>query len=169
VRQLQPALKCVGKLIVIDDGADCEVGDALDYEQLLGAAAEQCDFPRLDENEAAMMCYTSGTTANPKGVAYSHRALTLHSFGACHADSLAVSQRDTVMPVVPMFHANAWGLPYASTFVGAKQVLPGNSLAPDRVLQLAQDEKVTLAAGVPTIWIAALPLLQAGKYDVASI
>src|SRR5207248_4347546 len=84
-------------------------------------------------------------------------------------DSLGVSQADTVMAMVPMFHANAWGLPYASTLVGAKQVFPGNSMAPDRVLQLMQDERVTLGAGVPTIWIGALPLLQSGKYDVSSV
>jgi fatty-acyl-CoA synthase len=167
VRQLQPTFERVEKLIVIDDGAECETGDALDYEQLLSSGAEEFDFPRLDENTAAMMCYTSGTTGNPKGVAYSHRALTLHAFGVCQADALAVSQRDTVMAVVPMFHATAWGLPYASTMVGAKQVFPGNSLLPDRVLQLAQEEGVTLGAGVPTIWIGALPLLQAGKYDIS--
>jgi fatty-acyl-CoA synthase len=169
IRQLQPTFESVERIVVMDDGGENDPGDAVDYEQLLASGAEHCEFPRLDENEAAMMCYTSGTTANPKGVAYSHRALTLHSFGASQVDSLGVSQRDTVMPIVPMFHANAWGLPYASTLVGAKQVLPGNSLAPDRVLQLAQDEKVTLAAGVPTIWIAALPMLQAGTHDVSTI
>jgi fatty-acyl-CoA synthase len=169
VQKLAPTFESVEKLIVIDDGADCEVGDALDYEQLMSSGNDHFDFPRLDENQAAMMCYTSGTTGNPKGVAYSHRALTMHSFGACNADSLAVSQRDTVMAIVPMFHANAWGLPYASTFVGAKQVFPGNSMAADHVLQLMQDEKVTLGAGVPTIWIGALPMLQAGKYDLSSV
>jgi fatty-acyl-CoA synthase len=169
IRKLQPTFQSVERLVVIDDGGDNDIGDALDYEQLLSGAAEHFDFPRLDENEAAMMCYTSGTTANPKGVAYSHRALTLHTFGQLAVDSLAVSQRDTVLAVVPMFHANAWGLPYSSTFVGAKQVFPGNSLQPDRVLQLIQDERVTLAAGVPTIWIAALPLIQSGKYDVSSL
>jgi fatty-acyl-CoA synthase len=169
VQALKPSLETVEKLIVIDDGGDCEVGDALDFEQFLASGDEHFDFPRLDENTAAMMCYTSGTTGNPKGVAYSHRALTLHSFGACVSDSLAVSQRDTVLAVVPMFHANAWGLPYAATFVGAKQVFPGNSMAADRVLQLMQDERVTLGAGVPTIWIGALPLLQSGKYDLSSV
>jgi fatty-acyl-CoA synthase len=169
VRQLQPTFTTVEKLIVIDDGGDNEVGDAIDYEELLSTGAETFDYPRLDENAAAMMCYTSGTTGNPKGVAYSHRALTLHSFGASLADSLAVSERDTVMAIVPMFHANAWGLPYASTMVGAKQVFPGNSMQPDRVLQLMQDERVTLGAGVPTIWIGALPLLQSGKYDLSSV
>ena len=169
VRQLQPTFTSVEKIIVIDDGGDHDVGDAIDYEQLLGSGAEHFDFPRLDENAAAMMCYTSGTTGNPKGVAYSHRALTLHSFGACLADSLAVSERETVMAIVPMFHANAWGLPYASTLVGAKQVFPGNSMAPERVLQLMQDEHVTVGAGVPTIWIGALPLIQSGKYDLSSV
>jgi acyl-CoA synthetase (AMP-forming)/AMP-acid ligase II len=169
VQALQPTLETVEKLIVIDDGGDCEVRDSLDYEQFVASGDEHFDFPRLDENTAAMMCYTSGTTGNPKGVAYSHRALTLHSFGACATDSLGVSQRDTVLAVVPMFHANAWGLPYASTMVGAKQVFPGNSMTADRVLQLMQDERVTLGAGVPTIWIGALPLLQAGKYDLSSV
>lgn len=169
VRQLQPTFTSVEKIIVIDDGGDNDGGDAIDYEQLLSSGAESFDFPRLDENAAAMMCYTSGTTGNPKGVAYSHRAVTLHSFGACVADSLAISERETVMAIVPMFHANAWGLPYACTLVGAKQVFPGNSLQPERVLQLMQDEQVTVGAGVPTIWIGALPLIQSGKYDLSSI
>ncbi len=169
IRQLQPTFESVEKLIVVDDGGTTDVGDALDYEQLLSSGAKHFDFPRLDENTAAMMCYTSGTTGNPKGVAYSHRALTLHSFAVSLTDSAGVSQRDTVMAIVPMFHANAWGLPYASTMVGAKQVFPGNSMQPDRVLQLAQEEGVTLGAGVPTIWIAALPLLQAGKFDISAM
>jgi fatty-acyl-CoA synthase len=169
VRQLQPTFESVEKIVVIDDGGENDPGDALEYEALLNRGAAHCQFPRVDENDAAMMCYTSGTTGNPKGVAYSHRALTLHSFGVCHADTIGLSERDTVMAIVPMFHANAWGLPYAATFVGAKQVFPGNSMLPDRVLQLAQDEKVTLAAGVPTIWIGALPLLQAGKYDLSTV
>ena len=169
IRQLQPTFQTVEKVIVVDDGGDNDLSHLMEYEQLLETGDEHFDFPRLDENTAAMMCYTSGTTGNPKGVAYSHRALTLHSFGESLVDSLGVSQGDTVMAVVPMFHAQAWGLPYACTFVGAKQVFPGNSLQPDRVLQLAQDERVTLGAGVPTIWIGALPLLQAGKYDLSAI
>jgi len=168
IRKLQPTFESVERIIVIDDGGDNDVGDALDYEQVVASGAAPCDFPRLDENEAAMMCYTSGTTGNPKGVAYSHRALTLHSFGACHVDTIGVSERDTVMAMVPMFHANAWGLPYASVFVGAKQVFPGNQMQPEPVLTLIQQERVTLAAGVPTIWIGALPLLQAGKFDIGS-
>src|SRR5579859_3829302 len=170
LQQLASTFETVEKVIVVDDGGDCEVGpDSLDYEAFLATGDADFEFPSVEENSAAMMCYTSGTTGNPKGVAYSHRALTLHSFGACVADSLAVSQRDTVLAVVPMFHANAWGLPYAATFVGAKQVFPGNSMAADRVLQLMQDERVTLGAGVPTIWIGALPLLQAGKFDLSTV
>jgi fatty-acyl-CoA synthase len=169
MQKLAPTFDSVEKMIVIDDGAAVETGDALDYETLLSGAAARFDFPAIDENEAAMMCYTSGTTGNPKGVAYSHRALTLHSFGACQVDSLGVSQSDTIMAIVPMFHANAWGLPYAATMVGARQVFPGNSMAPDRILQLIQEERVTLAAGVPTIWMAALPLVQSGSFDLSSV
>src|SRR5438552_5500857 len=95
IRQLQPSFETVEKLIVIDDGADCDTGDALDYEEMLSTGADHFDFPRLDENTAAMMCYTSGTTGNPKGVAYSHRALTLHAFGASLTDCIGVSQRET--------------------------------------------------------------------------
>jgi len=169
IRKLRPTFDSVERLVMMDDGGACELGDELDYEQLLSSGAPHCEFPRLDENAAAMMCYTSGTTGNPKGVAYSHRALTLHTFGECLVDSLGVSERDTVMAMVPMFHANAWGLPYASTLVGAKQVFPGNAMTPDAVLKLLQDERVTLGAGVPTIWIGSLPLLQAGEYDVRSL
>jgi acyl-CoA synthetase (AMP-forming)/AMP-acid ligase II len=168
IRKLEPTFTTVERIIVIDDGSDVDPGDALDYEALVERGAARYEFPRLDENEAAMMCYTSGTTGNPKGVAYSHRALTLHTFGVCHVDTIGLSERDTVMAMVPMFHANAWGLPYASVFVGAKQVFPGNSMQPDRVLALIEQEKVTLAAGVPTIWIGSLPLLQAGKFDISS-
>ncbi|GAC1325211.1 MAG: long-chain fatty acid--CoA ligase [Chloroflexota bacterium] len=169
IRQLQPALHTVEKIIVIDDGGDNDVGDALDYDTLLDTASDHFDFPHIDENDAAMMSYTSGTTDDPKGVAYSHRALTLHTFAVLAADSLGMSQSDTLMPIVPMFHVNAWGLPFAATFVGAKQVFPGNSMAPKNVLQLMQDERVTVAAGVPTIWIGALPLIQAGTYDLSAI
>ncbi|HEY3057521.1 MAG TPA: long-chain fatty acid--CoA ligase [Chloroflexota bacterium] len=168
IQKLAPTFTSVEKIIVIDDGGDVDTGDALDYEALVAGGATHCDFPRLDENEAAMMCYTSGTTGNPKGVAYSHRALTLHSFGVCHADTIALSERDTVMAMVPMFHANAWGLPYAAVFVGARQVFPGNAMQPDRVLAMIEQEHVTLAAGVPTIWMGSLPLLQAGKFDISS-
>jgi fatty-acyl-CoA synthase len=142
------------------------------YEELLGDA-ESGNFAALDsdENEAAAMCYTSGTTGRPKGVAYSHRALVLHSLASGMTDLLGVSETDVVLPVVPMFHANAWGLPYTATLLGAKLVLPGPFLDPENLLDLLEGERVTLAAGVPTIW---LPLLQAldaepGARDLSSI
>jgi fatty-acyl-CoA synthase len=123
-----------------------------DYEQFISESAEDFRYPHLDENDALGMCYTSGTTGKPKGVVYSHRSIILHSFVSAMADSLGVSMRDTVLPVVPMFHVNAWGLPFTMTMVGAKQVYPGPHLDPISLLELMQEEQVTFAAGVPTIW-----------------
>ncbi|PYU26637.1 MAG: long-chain fatty acid--CoA ligase [Acidobacteria bacterium] len=125
-----------------------------DYEALLKTAPDDCALPQLNEYDAAAMCYTSGTTGDPKGVVYSHRALVLHSMALAMADSLAFSHNDSVMPVVPMFHANAWGFPYVATMVGAKQVLPGPYLDAESLLDLCQREQVTLATGVPTVWMA---------------
>jgi fatty-acyl-CoA synthase len=169
VRQLLPSLRTVEQVIVMDDGSDVDPGDLLDYDALVERGDPRHEFGRFHESEAAMMCYTSGTTGNPKGVAYSHRALTLHSFGVCVADTMGISMRDTTMAVVPMYHANAWGIPYGSTFVGAKQVLPGVAPPPDRLLALLRDEQVTLAAGVPTIWIGLLPAIQSGAYDLSRL
>ncbi len=151
----------VRHIVVMDDGADVEVPDdprISDYEALL-AAAEPVEFGVDDEDRAAAMCYTSGTTGNPKGVVYSHRSTVLHSMGAMMADSIGVCERDVVLPVVPMFHANAWGLAQAAVFAGATLVLPGPDLSPPAVVELIESERVTLAAGVPTIWMGVLPLL----------
>ena len=112
--------------------------------------------PRRDERRAAAMCYTSGTTGRPKGVVYSHRSLVLHSLVAALPDVKRISSRDTLLPVVPMFHANAWGLPYTAALVGAGLVLPGPKLDAVSVLDLLADEKVTITAGVPTVWMAVL-------------
>src|SRR5439155_789034 len=106
----------------------------------------------LGDRAAAGLCYTSGTTGNPKGVLYSHRSNVLHALASCLADSIAISHSDRVMPVVPMFHANAWGLPHASTFVGADLVMPGRFLQPEPLARLIEEERVTVAAAVPTIW-----------------
>lgn len=125
-----------------------------DYEALLKSAPDEGALPELHESEAAAMCYTSGTTGDPKGVVYSHRALVLHSMALCLTDSLAISQSDTTMPVVPMFHANAWGCPYAATMTGAKQVLPGPHLDAESLLDLCEREQVTFSTGVPTVWMA---------------
>jgi len=111
-------------------------------------------LPQLSEYDAAAMCYTSGTTGDPKGVVYSHRALVLHSLALALADSFAMSHNDSVMPVVPMFHVNAWGFPYVATMVGAKQVLPGPHVDAESLLDLCEREQVTLSTGVPTVWMA---------------
>jgi len=125
-----------------------------DYEAFVAAAPADATLPVLDENDALGCCYTSGTTGRPKGVVYSHRSTILHSIVSALPDSLSLSRRDTLMPVVPMFHVNAWGLPYTAALVGAKQVHPGPFLDAPSLLDLMQHERVTCAAGVPTLWLA---------------
>jgi fatty-acyl-CoA synthase len=143
---------------------------AIDYESLI-AAAEPIGWPAIPERQAAAMCYTSGTTGRPKGVVYSHRALVLHSLVAALPDTLGVSARDTILPVVPMFHVNAWGLPYTAAFAGAGLVLPGPRLDPVSVLDLLATEEVTMTAGVPTVWMAVLEALEAEpeRWDLSSL
>ena len=131
----------------------------VDYETLLGGARPAA-FDVADEQRAAAMCYTSGTTGDPKGVVYSHRSTVLHSMAAMFADTIALSERDVAMPIVPMFHANAWGLAHAATFCGASLVFPGPDMSPPAIIDLIEGERVTLAAGVPTIWMGVLPLLE---------
>jgi acyl-CoA synthetase (AMP-forming)/AMP-acid ligase II len=143
--------------VLMADGPG-ERDGALDYEQLVADGDPGFEFPDLDENSAAAMCYTSGTTGRPKGVVYSHRSTILHSMGAGHADAMGIRQRDRVMPVVPMFHANAWGIPYTSVLSGAALVFPGPRMAPEDIAGLIASEKVTMAAGVPTIWQGILQL-----------
>jgi fatty-acyl-CoA synthase len=124
-----------------------------DYEDLLADEVGDWQPPQLDEDQGAGLCYTSGTTGKPKGVVYDHRSLVLHSLGSAMADTLAVTSNDTVLPVVPMFHANAWGLPFTCTMTGAKQVFPGPHLDGESLLDLYDKEEVTMTAGVPTIWL----------------
>ncbi len=136
--------------------------DVLCYETLLAAETGERDWPVFGEETASSLCYTSGTTGNPKGVLYSHRSTVLHSFGVCLTDTLAISSRDAVLPVVPMFHANAWGLPYAAAMCGAKLVFPGPKLDGQSVYDLLDGEGVTITAGVPTVWLALLEYMRAG-------
>ena len=130
------------------------------YEDFLAAADDDFIYPTLEENEAAAMCFTSGTTGKPKGVAYSHRALVLHSFAACMEDSFGVGHREVILPCSSMFHANAWGIPYSAALAGAKLIFPGRHLDPESVLDLIASEQVTITTGVPTIWLAVLCSLE---------
>lgn len=144
----------------------------LDYEQLLAAEDPTAfTYLELDERQAAAMCYTSGTTGRPKGVLYSHRAIVLHSICSALPDAAALSESDVVMPVVPMFHVNAWGMPFTATLLGCKQVFPGPHLDPQSLAELIQAERVTFTCGVPTLWLGLLQLLdkQPGAYDLSSL
>ena len=162
-----PSLQHV--IVVPDDGPTPE--GRLDYEKLLASEPPTFAFPALEERSAAMLCYTSGTTGNPKGVLYSHRSIVLHTLAACTSDSIGVSERDTVLPVVPMFHAAAWGLPFAAVATGAKLVFPGPHLDARSLLDLMAQERVTLAGGVPTIWLGILALLdqQPKQWDLSAL
>jgi fatty-acyl-CoA synthase len=146
-----PHFEGVEREVLMPD-ADATRDGALDYEGLIASGDPGFEFPDLDENAAAAMCYTSGTTGLPKGVVYSHRSTVLHSLLANQADAIGLRERDTVLPVVPMFHANAWGLPYAATLAGSKLVLPGPRMDPAELAKLIGDEQVTFSGAVPTIW-----------------
>ncbi len=167
-QSLLPLLKpLVGKIpsiktvVLMGDGAPAQMSksdnglaDMLDYEKLLAAESESYPWPKLSERMAAAMCYTSGTTGNPKGVVYSHRSQFIHTMGVLQGDNLGLTENDALLPVVPMFHANSWGLPYAAGMAGTKVVFPGRFSADAKsIVELAEQEEVTFLAGVPTVWI----------------
>jgi fatty-acyl-CoA synthase len=157
VEKLAPMLPTV-KTVVVMAGraqmpAESAIPNLLCYEELVEAEDGRYDWPSFDENTAASICYTSGTTGNPKGAVYSHRSTVLHAYAAALPDAMAVSATDTVLPVVPMFHVNAWGLPYSGALIGCKLVLPGHHLDGASLYELMEKERVSFSAGVPTIWL----------------
>ncbi|MFZ5642971.1 MAG: long-chain fatty acid--CoA ligase [Bacillota bacterium] len=166
-------LKTVKHFVIMSDSEEMpqtSLSPVYSYEKLLAEASPSYNFPSdIDEWSPAAMCYTTATTGDPKGVVYTHRAIFLHSLACLSADMMGLSERDTVMAVVPMFHANAWGMPFTATWTGAKQVFPGARPDPTILCQLIQDERVTMTAGVPTIWMGILQVTEKAKFDFSSV
>jgi acyl-CoA synthetase (AMP-forming)/AMP-acid ligase II len=149
--------------------ASCQLPNLLCYEELIEGASDGFDWPVFEENTASSLCYTSGTTGNPKGALYSHRSTMLHTFAAALPDALNCSARDVILPVVPMFHVNAWGLPYAACMVGAKLVFPGPFLDGRSLHDLFEAEGVTVSAGVPTVWQGLLTHVEANNLSFSTM
>jgi fatty-acyl-CoA synthase len=166
---IRKELTTVRQVVVMPDAPAPEAPGLLDYEALLAGARPIGTWPRLEEDDAAGMCYTSGTTGHPKGVVYSHRAIYLHSMCVAMADTLALSERDIILHVVPMFHVNAWCVPYAGVMVGAAQIFAGPQPQPQDLVELIQRERVTFVGAVPTVWIAVKELAEKQACDLSSV
>jgi acyl-CoA synthetase (AMP-forming)/AMP-acid ligase II len=163
VEQLAPRLPLVRGWIALCQRSAmpaAKVDNLLCYDDLLSDASPDYEWPSFEENTACTLCYTSGTTGNPKGVLYSHRSTVLHAFAACSVDGLAFSARDSILVVVPLFHANAWSLPFSAAMCGAKLVLPGPKLDPESIYTLLDQEQCTKAGGIPTIWLNVLAWIE---------
>ncbi len=146
-----------------------KIPNLLAYDDLVNSHSAEYEWPEFDENTASSLCYTSGTTGNPKGVLYSHRSTVLHAYAAALPDGLNLSARDSILPVVPMFHVNAWGLPYSAALTGAKLVMPGPQLDGASLFELFESESVTISAGVPTVWLGLLQHLQTNKLKLSTV
>jgi fatty-acyl-CoA synthase len=173
VEKLYSQFKTVRHVVAMTDRAhlpkDVKIPNLLVYEELIEGKPGAYEWPVFDERTASSLCYTSGTTGNPKGVLYSHRSTVLHAYGAALPDTLGLSARSVVLPVVPMFHVNAWGLPYTAAMVGAKLVFPGVALDGASLYELFEKEKVSFTAGVPTVWLALLQYMQANKLKLSTV
>ena len=172
VEKLAPALKSVKGFIAMTDRAHMpkeQIPNLLCYEELLAAQDDRLEWPSFDERSAACLCYTSGTTGNPKGALYSHRSTMLHAYAAALPDALNLSARDTILPVVPMFHVNAWGLPYSCALMGARLVFPGQHLDGKSLHELFESERVTMSAGVPTVWLGLLNYMKANNLKFSTM
>ena len=162
-------LKTVERFIVVGDGDASPLGEVLRYEELIASEPSGFAWPDLDERSAAAMCYTSGTTGNPKGVVYSHRSTFLHSLAACSASVFGLTENDRILPIVPMFHANAWGLPYAGWMAGADFIMPSRFLQAEPLCRLIAAERPTFSGAVPTIWNDVIRHAEHNPVDLSSL
>jgi len=173
VEKLVPQLKTVKHYVLMSDRGHLPANSAIPglqcYEDLMARQDDRFEWPSFDERTACGLCYTSGTTGNPKGTLYSHRSTIIHAYGAALPDAINLSARDVVLPVVPMFHANAWSLPYGCTMVGAKMVFPGQHLDGKSLHELMETERVTMSAGVPTVWLALLQYMKANNHKFSTM
>ena len=175
LENLKGKIPTVRKIVVATEegfeGWATELPDPVDYEAFIDGQPTDYEWPQIDENSPMGLCYTSGTTGNPKGVEYEHRSQYLHTLTQCMTDSMGLSGADTVCGIVPMFHAMGWGIPWSALMLGCKQVMPHRFMDPARLIELMSSEKVTLSAGVPTIWQGVKGLYEAnpGAYDLSSL
>jgi fatty-acyl-CoA synthase len=167
--KVAPSFATVERYVIVGDGDAGPLPNAVRYEDLIADHSGSYDYPELDERTAAGLCYTSGTTGNPKGVLYSHRSNVLHCMASALADTLGVTASDRVLPVVPMFHVNAWGFPYACAMIGADLIMPGRFLQAEPLAKLIESERVTIAGAVPTIWMDLLRYADEHKPDLSSL
>ncbi len=163
------SFETVRQYILVGEGDPGSLPNVIRYEELIADSDGGFDYPELDERSAAGLCYTSGTTGNPKGVLYSHRSSLLHAMGTCMAGTLGLSAADRVMPVVPMFHVNAWGIPHSCALAGADLVMPARFLQAEPLARLIESEQVTMTGGVPTIWMDLLRWSKENKPDLSSL
>ncbi|NKE34698.1 long-chain fatty acid--CoA ligase [Natronococcus sp. JC468] len=164
------AFESVEQFVVMGDAVpETDLGPVTDYESFIGAQSAEYEWPELDEDSPAGMCYTSGTTGKPKGVEYTQQMLWSHTMMTLTPQGLGIAEDDVVMPVVPMFHVNAWGLPFSTTAAGAKHVYPGPSPDPADLVELIEEEGVTITAGVPTVWLGVLEYVQEHGADLSSL
>jgi acyl-CoA synthetase (AMP-forming)/AMP-acid ligase II len=172
VEQLAPDFKSVRHYVVMTDRAhmpETSLPNVLCYEELIAAETADYAWPAFDENTASSLCYTSGTTGNPKGALFSHRSTVLHSLGVCLGDGIGIAMSATVCPIVPMFHVNAWGTPYNAALTGAKLVMPGPQLDGKSLYELFEAERVTISLGVPTVWLNLLKHLDDNKLTLSTL